>query len=546
MTLPWCETAKWGDEGVAILGTRAADGPRVLGVGRHDRRRLLGVWTEAFIACGTAISFVVAARSIRVDPLDRIGQVSALAALQFLFGMVAVVAVVAVFAVSVWTRTGRHAVTHDAISCSLLAGATSGFVAGGVQVALRGTAWGLNANRGDAGRFVEWAERLALGESIPGGYPPGFVWAVRMAADITALPPEYALKHVQIIGTALIGPICYLAWRQVLSPARALVVGVLAALPLIDPYKPFTGLILVILLAILARIAQDLRAVSHWSWQRVLLTSTALGSCLGFLALMYSGWFLWCLPGAIAVVTINLPWRSGSTALRKVLVYLGACALTLLLVAGSHLVGLLASSSGSDRYFYFDTAVDPAFVVMWRGDMPGRLGEWPPVGELGGVGLFVLVLAVGLAVAIATSWDDVVVQVAVTCLVAAWFLRFMFAAVMYETGVVNLWPRTAALILYCLLLTTFTAVMNACRDRDCTVSGSHFFAFSPESPRQFVGLLTGVALILGSSASSLTDNYMPRHDGSLAELAWRAHVDVLVNGRCPQTAPTNGCTDAHQ
>jgi galactan 5-O-arabinofuranosyltransferase len=56
-----------------------------------------------------------------------------------------------------------------------------------------------------------------------------------------------------------------------------------------------------------------------------------------------------------------------------------------------------------DRYFYFDTSVEPAYIAMWRNDLPGDVGPWPPPGELAGVGVFTLLLVVGLGAAVALA-----------------------------------------------------------------------------------------------------------------------------------------------
>ena len=80
---------------------------------------------------------------------------------------------------------------------------------------------------------------------------------------------------------------------------------------------------------------------------------------------------------------------------------------TFVAVAWRHLLGLLAPTGGvNDAYFYFDTNTDPAYFAMWRNDRPGDVAAagWPPPGELGYVGLFTLILVLGVGVALWLGW----------------------------------------------------------------------------------------------------------------------------------------------
>ena len=120
------------------------------------------------------------------------------------------------------------------MSCAALAGLATAVTAAGVAVALSGTPWPLHANGGDAGVLSEWAAAVRAGKGVPLDYPPAFAHLLAGYSALVDQEPGYALKHLQIVGTALIGSTSYCAWRLVLSPVRALVLGVVAALPFVD------------------------------------------------------------------------------------------------------------------------------------------------------------------------------------------------------------------------------------------------------------------------------------------------------------------------
>ena len=134
-----------------------------------------------------------------------------------------------------------------------------------------------------------------------------------------------------------------------------------------------------------------------------------------------------------------------------------------------HLTGLLSPNGGtSDNYMYFDTRTDPAYIAMWRNDSGANVGPtWPPLGELGNVGLFSVLLVAGLALALALGWRRTTVIACCGVMAGAWLLRFYLAGQMYATGKVQLYPRTTVLILYCLLvLIGYTIYLATDRIRD--------------------------------------------------------------------------------
>jgi hypothetical protein len=98
---------------------------------------------EVVAAVGAALGTVALSHSVTVDPLDRVGQVSGLAALDLRFVLLGL----AVLAACLMTaRHPRAFAVVSQLACAAIAGLATGLVAGGVLLALRGTAWPLFAN----------------------------------------------------------------------------------------------------------------------------------------------------------------------------------------------------------------------------------------------------------------------------------------------------------------------------------------------------------------------------------------------------------------
>ncbi len=266
-------------------------------------------------------------------------------------------------------------------ACAAIAGLTTGLIAGGILLALRGTDWPLFANDGDSGQLLRWADDLLAGRPPPADYPPAIIHLIAWGSALTGESTARTLRAVQVVGTALFGPVAYLAWRLRLSPGWALAVTLIAALPLLEPYKPYTTVVLVVLVPVLIVLLSALRRVADWSRWRIAGIGLGTGVGLGLLFVGYSGWFLWSAPGVLAAALALFPWRAAPA---RGLALLAGAGAGLVLVAAGHLVGLLAAAGTTqDRYFYFDTAVDPAYIAMWRNDLPGDIGPWPPPGRAG-------------------------------------------------------------------------------------------------------------------------------------------------------------------
>lgn len=473
---------------------------------------------EVVTAFGAAALAVQLSRSIVVDPLDRIGQVSGLAGLDLRFVLSGLVVLAICAAASRFPDGLRRVVTRCAFAA--VAGLSTGLVAGGILLALRGTDWPLFANWGDSGQLIRWADDIVAGRGVPAEYPPAALHVIAWLSELTGASTAEALRAVQVAGTAVFGPIAYLAWRLLLPAGWALAITLLAAFPLLEPYKPYTTVVLVVLVPVTVAFLSALRRAAALSWARIVSYGLGTGATLGVLFLVYSGWFVWSAPGAVVAVGVLFPWR---TAALRGLALLGLAMGGLVVVALPHLIGLLtAAGDVRDRYFFFDTFVDPAYVAMWRTDLPGDVGPWPPPGELAGVGVFTLLLVLGLGAGIALAGRRTTVLTVALLLGGAWLLRFHFAAQMYETQSVQLYPRTTAEILFCLIVLSVLAVRHALARASWT-PGHH----------GTLGVLAAALLLALSMGSSLTDRYLPRDDGSPALLAYVAQMVRQPDGTCP-------------
>ncbi len=470
---------------------------------------------EGVVSLGSAALFLVSCLTIRVYPLDRLGQISGLASLClrfFLFGIVLIVALLA----SSRIRAGAGFGMTSRLVCAAIAGLVTGMIAGGLIVALRGTPWALNGMGGDIGVLAARAAGLHRGVPLPPLYPPLALHVLHLYSDVMGLQPGHAIKDLEILGTAAFGPVAYLSWRLLLRPTWALGIGVVAMIPLIEPYKPFANLVLVIFVPLVILFVQWLREVSRRSGLQIARASVGFGIAFGVLCLTYSGWFQWAAPGLFVATLVVFPWRK---APRKAVLLLGLTGAVFLLIAGQYLGGLFdPAAKVVDNYVYFDVKAEPMYVAMWRGDVPGIVGVWPPIGELGGVGLFTVLLVIGLGVAITAGRNATVVICTTAMMLGAWLLRFFYAHLMWETKLVQLYPRTTPLIVYCLLILlgfgVYSLVERAAANS--IVRGR----------AAMIGAMCSLLLLFCSVGSSMADRYMPLSSDPPGPgwFAYNAHV----------------------
>ncbi|WP_316523489.1 hypothetical protein [Kitasatospora brasiliensis] len=518
---------------------------------------------EAVVSFLAALVLPLLAHGFKLNPLDRIAQVSGLAAVQLRFAVIGFLVLGAVV-LAMRFRSGRHFGLVSRFSAAALAGLASGFVAAGAVIALLGTPWPMFGLNGDSGRIVEWAHAVANGQ--PSGspvYPPAPLYTLGYYAEwFHGGNTAYAFKDLQILGAAAFGPLVYLSWRMLLSPVRALAFGVLPAFALIDAYKPYSQTVLVVLVPVLVALVVHLRRAGTDAWRTLLLKAAGFGALLGLLFLTYSGWFLWSGLGVLVAILAYFPWRADR---RKGLAYLGATGAAFLLVGGSYLVTMLTEGQETkDSAFRFDNFTDPAYFLMWRTDMPGKVGEWPIPGEFGGMGLFAVVMFVALGAAL---WLGIRKPMVVTicCMFAsAWVMRMYIASHMYETQTVQLYTRTNNQMLYCgLLLCALTAHLVSLRlverkraveagaagaggEADGTPSAGPGAPSTgpglPGRPAAVVGTLFALLFLFGTVSSSMSDRYMPAHENDYRILPWVSHTVQKLDGHCPKFAPGGQCS----
>jgi hypothetical protein len=486
--------------------------------------RWIGASLEVIGSLSAAGLLTLSARSIRVDPLDRVGQVSGLASIGFRFTVTGIV-LVALLHVASRVRKGVAFPIAARVACAILAGLATGFVAAGILVALRGTPWCLNSIHGDAGRLARWANAVNNHKDWP-FYPPLPVHTIAFVARVLELPTHYALKYLQIYGTALMGPLAYLSWRLLARPQWALALGVVPALPLIDPYKPYANTVLILLVPLLVYWLGWLRRAGELDYRRLALIGAALGAGFGLLYITYYGWFQWSAPGAVAAALVLFPWRTRGARLRGACLVAATAAAFLPITGG--LIWRALREGFPDNFFYFDTHQDPAYFAMWRWDLAGPVVEWPPRGELGGVGVYTLLVAAGIGIAIALGRRHVLVT-AVGCLIAgSWLMRFWYAQHMFKTQLVQLYPRTSIEITYCSLVlcgyAVYLLVGRQLRERQRREASSAPGPGPRRTPSMLIGVVVGLLLVFGSAGSAMADRYMPASEepASLRVLALNA------------------------
>ncbi|WP_162688423.1 MULTISPECIES: hypothetical protein [unclassified Streptomyces] len=538
-----------GPESAPAAPARSESGPA-----RLLRSRGALLLLEAVVAFTAALILPVLARGFKLNPLNRIAQVSGLAAIQLRFALLGLL-LIGLVLLAMKLRGGRHFDLATRISAAGIAGLASGFVAAGAVVALQGTPWPMFGLNGDSGRIVEWAHLVANGK--PSGspvYPPAPLYTLGYYAELfRGGNTAYAFKDLQILGAAFFGPLTYFAWRLLLSPIRALAFGVVPAFALIDSYKPYSQTVLVVLVPVLVAMVVALRRSGTANWRPLLLKGAGFGALLAVLFLTYSGWFLWSAGGVFFAALLYFPWKSGRL---KGAAFMGSALAAFMVVAGKYLMVMLKEGQTTKDYnFRFDNFTDPAYYLMWRTDMPGKVGDWPPPGEFGGVGLFAIVTFVCLGVAIWLGLRKPLVVTIAAMFISAWVMRMYIAQNMYETHTVQLYTRTNNQLLYCgLILCGLVAHLVSQRMAErrtaeaadgapaapgrAGVTGGGF----PGREGAVIGALCALLLLLGTVSSAMSDRYMPAQDGTYRILPWVSHTVRQQNGKCPKFAPKHECS----
>ncbi len=547
---------------VGDTGAATAPGPSAA-TGSQRRtwygRRWVLAGAEIVVSVVAALGFAYLCRHISVNPMNRIGQVSGLAKIQQYVAVLGLPVLAVLLYTAYRGPLGRHRVVQR-LACAAIAGLSTGVVAGGVVVALRGTPWPLGGQEGDPSVLVDMATYIMDGKGMPGVYPPGFPAAMAAWSEIRyggVGGAGFALHDLQIFFSALVGPMAYLSWRLVLRPFWALLVAVPAAIVFLDPIRPYSHVVMIMLVPLLAACLRELRRAGDLPPRSVALRGLAFGVTFGLLFLWYSGWYLWSAPGIGVLALFVFPWRRGRRALRNAAGFVGVTLLSAGLVGAPLLYQLLKLGADTpDRYAYITTYVDPTYVLGWMSDRDGDLTfqTWPVSGELAGQSGFALLLLAGVGLGIGLGLRHIAVRTAAASLVGAWLLRFWFASHMAHDQAIQLYPRTTWIIMYSLMIIAVLGVM-ALVQRGTGFADRTLAAASPQGATRLVprramrqlaaGMVCALALFATMGASWSVNRYMPQDQKSdtMGLDAWRAHTIKKQDGTCPKFSPVPDCAD---
>lgn len=519
-----------------------------------ERRWALPV-AEIVVSVLAAVGFMLLSQHISVNPFSRIGQVSGLAKVQQYVALVGIPLLGVLLYTAYRGSLLRHQVVQRLV-CAALAGLATGVVAGGIAVALNGTPWGLGGQEGDPGNLQGMANDMLRGKGLPGVYPPGFpallaLWAEVRYDGIAGV--GYALKDLQLLLSALVGPMSYLAWRLMLRPFWALLIAVPSAVLFLDPIRPYSHVVMIILIPLLAACFRDLRRTAERSVRSALLRGVGYGSVFGLMFVWYSGWYVWSAPGVFVLALSLFPWRRGAVAVKRALVYIGAVLVSAAVVGAPLLYQLVRlGSDTTDRYAYISTYIDPAYIMGWMSDRSGvfTYQNWPDTGEMAGQSGFAVLLIAAFGLGVGLALRNLAVRTAIASLVGAWLLRFWFASHMEHNQAVQLYPRTTWMIMYCLMILAVLGLMALVQrgsgwlERALSSAGAAAGALPSRRVRaQLVaGMICAIALFGTMGASWNANRFMPdASTNSMGIDAWRAHTLVKENGTCSKFSPIEGC-----
>ncbi|MER7579461.1 hypothetical protein [Kitasatospora sp. NPDC097691] len=544
------------DEATTASSDGSSSGPRGDRFSRWTEKRWFLPLAEGVVSVGVAVGFMLLCTHISVNPITRIGQVSGLAKIQQYAALLGI-PVLAVLLLLAYRGTLRYYRVAQRLACAAVAGLGTGVVAGGIVVALHGTPWGLGGQEGDPGNLMGMANDMMRGQGLPGVYPPLFpallaVWAKLFHNGIAGV--GHALKDLQLILSALVGPMAYLSWRLLLRPFWAMAVAVPTSIVFLDPIRPYSHGSMLVLLPLLAACFREIRRADELSTRSAVLRGLGFGAAFGVMFLWYSGWYLWAAPGSFILVLMLFPWRRGRTALKRTLVFLATMLVTAGVIGAPLLYQLVRlGASTTDRYAYINTYIDPAYVMGWASDRSGDLTyhNWPGTGDIAGQTGFGILLLVAVGIGVGLGLRNMVVRTAGFVLAGAWLLRFWFASHMEHNQAVQLYPRTTWIILYCLMILAVMGVMLTyergfgwVRETLREVAPSRAARISPRVMAQLAaGLVCALALFATMGGSWSANRFMPSTNPGVEDMgldALRAHLQQLDNGECPKYSPYKG------
>ncbi|MER7702745.1 hypothetical protein ABTX81_07595 [Kitasatospora sp. NPDC097605] len=522
-------------------------------------RRWAQITAEILVSVIAAIGFTLLCTRINVNPMNRVGQVSGLAKIQQYVAIVGLPLLAVLLFTAYRGTLRRHRLTQRLV-CAALAGLSTGVIAGGVVVALNGTPWPLGGQEGDPSVLVHMATGMLHDKGLPGVYPPGFPWLIAKWAEIRydGVGSEgFALHDLQILFSALVGPMSYLAWRLLLRPFWALLIALPAAVVFLDPIRPYSHVVMIMLVPLLTAVLREIRRSAELSMRSAVLRGLGFGVVFGLLFLWYSGWYLWSAPGIFVLTLFVFPWRKGRDAVLRGLALVGTTVVSAGLVGAPLLYQIMTLGADiPDRYGYIMTFTDPTYVLGWASDRSGDLDyqDFPASGELAGQTGFAVLLIAAVGLGIGLGLRNLAVRTAAAVLAGAWLMRFTFAAKMAQSQAVALYPRTTWIILYCLMILAVLGLMAAYHRgsgwlervlrKDDAPAGTQ--VLSGRMLRQLAaGLVCALALFGTMGASWSVNRYMPEDQkyGRMGLDAWRAHTIKKADGSCPKYAPATSCSD---
>ncbi|WP_031075789.1 hypothetical protein [Streptomyces sp. NRRL WC-3742] len=546
-------------------GGPATGGPRGR-VARWAAKRYVPPLAEIAVSAGVGVGFMLLCTQISVNPIIRIGQVSGLAKVQQ-YAAVLGIPLLAVLLLLAYRGQLRHYRTAQRLVCAAVAGLGTGVVAGGIAVALNGTPWGLGGQEGDPGNLIGMAIDMMRGKGLPGVYPPLFpallaVWAKLFHHG--SVGTGHALKDLQLLLSALVGPMTYAAWRLMLRPFWAMAVAVPTSIVFLDPIRPYSHGAMLVLLPLLAACFREIRRSGELPARTAVRRGLGFGAAFGVLFLWYSGWFIWAAPGAFVLALLLFPWRRGGAVLKRAALFAGTVLVTAGVIGSPLLYQLVRlGATTTDRYAYINTYIDPAYVMGWASDRAGLQDyhNWPESGELAGQTGFGVLLLLGAGVAVGLGLRHIVVRTVGFVLAGAWLLRFWFASHMEENQAVQLYPRTTWIIFYCLLVLAVLGAMLA-YERGFGWLRGVLGEVAPERTARIIaprataqlaaGLVCAIALFGAMGGSWSANRFMPSTNPGVEDMgldALRAHLLALENGECPEYSPLKGkaaCSPANR
>ncbi|MFJ9645129.1 hypothetical protein [Streptomyces sp. NPDC101206] len=524
-------------------------------------RRWAHASAEVAVGLVTALGFMLLSRHISVNPMVRLGQVSGLAALQKYAALIGLPLLALLLYTAYRGAARRHGIVKRLV-CAALAGLATGVIAGGVVVALRGTPHALGGQEGDPGVLIDMANSFLHHEGMSGIYPPAFPALIALWAEIRYNgrgETGFALHDLQIFFTAVAGPMAYCSWRLLLRPFWAMLIAVPAAVVFLDPIRPYSHVVMIVLLPLLGYWLRHMRRAGRLALRQLLLRGAAAGVIFGGLFLWYSGWYVWAAPGAAVLALFLFPWYKGAAVRKRAGLFVVTTLLTTVVVSSPLLYQMVRlGAQNPDRYAFLSVYADPGYVLGWVSDRSGALTyqTWPVAGELAGQSGFALLLLAGVGLGLGLGLRHVMVRTAGAVLAGAWFARFWFASNMAEDKAVQLYPRTTWIIMYCLMILAVFGLMALVQRGSGWIERTVRTARADAGaepvrviPRRVVrqlaaGMVCVLALFSAMGASWSVNRYMPSSDVDAMGIdAYRAHTIKTRDGRCPRFSPVKECDD---